>query len=157
MIIHMINWPYFSIETIIKINSNYSPPKSVTTAYEFGTFLKTPTANYLCTDICKTIFVILEVQFHHKGGLSKTCYFEFFFHQTNIQHLLRPPSIFSEHWIWFWPYWFSEKGMQLCWYKFWVIFWSKIHLLLLRGVFFTEKQACTFVHFLYILEPYWTP
>ena len=26
-------------------------------------------ARNLCTDICKTIFVILEVQFHHKGGL----------------------------------------------------------------------------------------
>ena len=39
---YMINWPYFSIETIIKINSNHSPPKSVTTAYEFATFRKTP-------------------------------------------------------------------------------------------------------------------
>ena len=28
----------------------------------------------LCTDICKTIFVILEVQFHHEGGLSGSRY-----------------------------------------------------------------------------------
>ena len=26
----------------------------------------------LCTDICKTIFVFLEVQFHHEGGLSES-------------------------------------------------------------------------------------
>ena len=29
-------------------------------------------ANNSCTDICKTIFVILEVKFHHEGGLSET-------------------------------------------------------------------------------------
>ena len=33
----------------------------------------------LCTDICKTIFVILEVRFHHERGLSETRYFELFF------------------------------------------------------------------------------
>ena len=33
----------------------------------------------LCTDICKTIFVILEVQFHHEGGLSGSRYLELFF------------------------------------------------------------------------------
>ena len=33
----------------------------------------------LCTDICKTIFVILEVQFHHEWGLSKIRYLELFF------------------------------------------------------------------------------
>ena len=41
-------------------------------------------ANNLCTDICKTIFVILEVQFHHEGGLSKTRYFELFFSAWSI-------------------------------------------------------------------------
>ena len=35
-------------------------------------------ASNLCTDICKTIFVILEVQFHHERGLSKSRYFELF-------------------------------------------------------------------------------
>ena len=30
-------------------------------------------------NICKKIFVILEVQFHHEGGLSETRYFELFF------------------------------------------------------------------------------
>ena len=30
-------------------------------------------------DICKTIFVILEVQFHHEGGLSGSRYLELFF------------------------------------------------------------------------------
>ena len=33
----------------------------------------------LCTDICKTIFVFLEVQFHHEGGLSGSRYLELFF------------------------------------------------------------------------------
>ena len=33
----------------------------------------------LCTDICKTIFVILEVQFYHEGGLSGSRYLELFF------------------------------------------------------------------------------
>ena len=32
----------------------------------------------LCTDICKTIFVILEVRFHHEGGLSGSRYLELF-------------------------------------------------------------------------------
>ena len=36
-------------------------------------------ASNLCTDICKTIFVILEVQFHHERGLSETRSFELFF------------------------------------------------------------------------------
>ena len=31
-----------------------------------------------CTDICKTIFVILEVQFHHERGLIQRRYFEVF-------------------------------------------------------------------------------
>ena len=35
-------------------------------------------ARKLCTDICKTIFVILEVQFHHERDLSETRYFELF-------------------------------------------------------------------------------
>ena len=48
-----------------------------------------------------------------------------FFHQTKIQPLLRPPSTFSEHWLWFWPYLFSEKVMKLFWYKIWVIIFTK--------------------------------
>ena len=36
-------------------------------------------SNNLCRDICKTIFVILEVQFHHEGGLSESRYLELFF------------------------------------------------------------------------------
>ena len=35
-------------------------------------------ASNLCTDICKTIFVILEVQVHHGRGLSETQYLELF-------------------------------------------------------------------------------
>ena len=41
-------------------------------------------ASKLCTDICKTIFVILEVQFHHEGGLSETRNFELFFSTWSI-------------------------------------------------------------------------
>ena len=37
--------------------------------------------------ICKTIFVTLEVQFHHQGGLVRHCYFELdlYFHPTNYE------------------------------------------------------------------------
>ena len=38
----------------------------------------------LCTDICKTIFVILEVNFHNEGGLSKSRYFQLFFSSWSI-------------------------------------------------------------------------
>ena len=60
-------------------------------------------ASNLCTDICKTIFVILELQFRHERGLSKTPYLELFsqdgvyFHYAKNQPLLRPRSTFSEH------------------------------------------------------------
>ena len=36
------------------------------------------------TDICKTIFVILEVQFHHEGSLSKSRYFELFLSMVTL-------------------------------------------------------------------------
>ena len=35
-------------------------------------------------NICKEIFVILEVQFHHEGGLSKGCYFELFYSSGSL-------------------------------------------------------------------------
>ena len=38
----------------------------------------------LCTDICKTIFVILEVKFYHEGGLSRSRYLELFFPAWSI-------------------------------------------------------------------------
>ena len=88
-------------------------------------------ANNSCTDICKTIFVILEVQFHHEGAIVKLAILNFFsrhglyFHHTKNQPPLRPPSTFSEHWPWFWPYLFSEKVMKLFWYKIWVIIFTK--------------------------------
>ena len=46
------------------------------------------------------IFIISKVQFHHEGGLSKSCYFELFYqlakkpHHTKNQLSLRPPSCF---------------------------------------------------------------
>ena len=51
-----------------------------------------------CTDICKTIFVILKVQFHHEVGLVKQRYFELFsqhgldFYPTKDRCSLRPTS-----------------------------------------------------------------
>ena len=53
-----------------------------------------------CTDICKTIFVILKVQFHHEVGLVKQRYFELFsrhglyFYPTKDRCLTRPTSTF---------------------------------------------------------------
>ena len=84
-----------------------------------------------CTNISKTIFVILEVQFHHEVGLSGSRYLELFsrqslyFHHTKNQPPLRPPSTFSENWPWFWPYLLSKQFMKKFWYQIWVITFSK--------------------------------
>ena len=81
-----------------------------------------------------------------KGALVKLAILNFFsrhglyFHHTKNQPPLRPPSTFSEHWPWFWPYLFSEKVMKLFWYKIWVIFWSKNHFLQLWGVFWLRNK-----------------
>ena len=40
--------------------------------------------NNQCTDICKKIFVILEVQFHHEGGPIPRRYLELFFSAWSI-------------------------------------------------------------------------
>ena len=78
-------------------------------------------------DVGNNAFVILEVQFHHEGGLSGSRYLELFsrqglyFHHTKNQPPLRPPSTFSEHWPWFWQYLLSEKFTKEVWYKIWVI------------------------------------
>ena len=44
-------------------------------------------ANNLCTDICKTIFVILDVQFHYERGLVQSRYFE--------PQTIRPSAFFT--------------------------------------------------------------
>ena len=41
-------------------------------------------ASKLCTDICKTIFVIFEVQFHHEAGIVQSRYLELFFSEWSI-------------------------------------------------------------------------
>ena len=72
----------------------------------------------------KTIFVILEVQFHHERGLTETRNFELFSrhgldcHHTKNHAPLRPRSTFSEHWPWFWPYLLSENVMRFFCTKF---------------------------------------
>ena len=38
-----------------------------------------------CTNICHQIFVILEVHFHHEGGLSKGRCFELFYSTAELQ------------------------------------------------------------------------
>ena len=48
-----------------------------------------------------------------------------YFYHTKNQPLLRPPSTFSEHWPWFWPYLLSEKVMKFFWYKIWAIVFTK--------------------------------
>ena len=72
-----------------------------------------------------------------------------FFHQTKIQPLLRPPSTFSEHWLWFWQY--LLKVMKKIWCKIWV----RISAIFLFGrFFFNEKQVSTYDHFFNLQKSY---
>ena len=116
-------------------------------------------ANNSCTDICKTIFVILEVQFHHEGGHSETRYFELFFSTW---------SIFS-------PYQKSasaEAPFNLFWTLTMILdiflFWKSYAILLVQnlghnlhkkskivifGASLSEKQPFTFRLFVWRLKP----
>ena len=113
----------------------------------------------LCTDICKTIFVILEVQFHHEGGLSETCYLELFsrhglyFHHAKNQPPLGPPSTFSEHWPWFWQYLLSGKFTKKIWYKIWVITISKSAKFLAWEVYWKRNKSLLLTFFLTFKTP----
>ena len=51
-------------------------------------------ASNLYTDICKTIFVIFEVQFHHEGGFRRRQYFELF--SSNDSYYYHTKSALSE-------------------------------------------------------------
>ena len=96
-------------------------------------------ANNLCTDICKTIFVILEVQFHHEGGLSKTRYFELFFSawsifSPNISPYWGPLQPFLNIDYAFGHICFLKKSYETFWYKIWVIIFTKSAKLSYFGV-----------------------
>ena len=110
----------------------------------------------LCTDICKKIFVIIEVQFHHKRGLRQRRYLELFFSTCSIFspcqksalseapfNLLGTKTMILAIFV-FW------KTYQTFLVQIWVIFWSKIISFSL-GVFFdweTGIYFCPlFVHF----------
>ena len=115
----------------------------------------------LCIDIWKTIFVILEVHFHHERGPSETRYLELFF---SLWSKLSPcqKSASTEA-----PFkFFSPLTLIL------TIFdmkrsigkyltqnlghnnFKKCKISCLRGLL-KEKQVSTFAHFLYLLKPYW--
>ena len=88
-------------------------------------------ARNLCTDICKTIFVILEVQFHHERGLSETRYFELFFSTWSrlspYQKSASAEAPFNLFWtltmiLAIFAFW---KSYEIFWYKIWVIIFTK--------------------------------
>ena len=94
-------------------------------------------ASSLCTDICRTIFVILEVQFHHERGLSETRYFELLFSTWSrlspYQKSDSAEAPFNLFWILtmilaIYTFWKSYWKLLV---KIWVLFGSNIHLFLL--------------------------
>ena len=50
-------------------------------------------ASSLCTDICRTIFVILELLFHHERGLKQRQYLELFFSTRSIFSLCQKSAL----------------------------------------------------------------
>ena len=66
-------------------------------------------ASNLCTDICKTIFVILEVQFHHERGLSETRYFELLFSTWSRLSRLSPYQKMGQ-WV---SQWFIVSDLEI--------------------------------------------
>ena len=119
-------------------------------------------ARNLCTDICKTIFVILEVQFHHERGLSETFYFELFF---STWSRLSPYQKSAS----------AEAPFNLFWTLTMILaifaFWKSYEIVLVQnlghnlhkkckivrfGNSLSEKQPFTFGLFLDVWKPYWT-
>ena len=84
---------------------------------------ETGVASNLWTNICKTIFVFLEVQFHHEGGLSETRYFELF---SRHGLFFTMPKI-SLHWVPLQPFLnINHDFGHICFLKkLWTFFGSK--------------------------------
>ena len=116
-------------------------------------------ASNLCTDICKTIFVILELQFCHERGLSKTPYLELFFSRWCIFSLCQKSAFTEAPFDLFWT-----LTMILAIFAFWkshFLFQNLGHNHLKKrkisclGGLLNEKQASTFDNFVYFSKSYW--
>ena len=116
-----------------------------------------------CTDIWKTLFVILELQFDHEDGLIRRRYFELFFSIQCIFSSCKKSDPNEPVFMLFWTFAVilakytistsSKKiSLQNLGYNL-LKTCSKYHLVCLLN----EKQVSTFAHFLYISEPKWTP
>ena len=100
-------------------------------------------ANNLGTDICKTIFVIFEVQFHQERGLSETRYFE----------------LFSLTWSIFSPYQKSasaEAPFNLFWTLTMILaifaFWKSYEMFLVQNLGHNLHKKWSFCHIWVFLE-----
>ena len=72
------------------------------------------------------------------------------------QPLLRPPSTFSEHWLWFWQYLLSKKETKKMVQNLGQNHPDKCKISCLVG-FFNEKQVYTYDHLFNLQKPYWPP
>ena len=114
-----------------------------------------------CTDICKTIFVILEVQFHHEGCLSGSRYFELLFSGWSIFLPCKNSASSDTLFKLFWTFTLilAKLSNKKCDEKFLVQNLGRNHLkkcnyFCLVGLL-NEKRVSTFVHFLYFSKPHW--
>ena len=104
-------------------------------------------ASNLCTDICKTIFVILEVQFHHEGCLSGSRYFELLFSGWSIFSPCKNSASSDPLFKLFWTLTlilakFSTKNvMKLFWCKIWVLPVSKSAKFLVWWVYWMRNKC----------------
>ena len=116
-----------------------------------------------CTDIWKTLFVILELQFDHESGLIRTRYFELFFSVWSIFSSYKKSAPNEAGFMFFWTFAVilakytistssKKKLLQNMGHNL-LKTCSKYHLVGLLN----EKQVSTFGHFLNISKPYWPP
>ena len=97
-------------------------------------------ASNLCTDICKTIFVILELQFRHERGLSKTPYLELFFSRWCIFSLCQKSAFTEAPFNLFWTLtmilaiFAIWKSCEIFLVQIWVIIFTKSAKLSYLGV-----------------------
>ena len=121
----------------------------------------------LCRDICKSIFVILELQSHYEWSLSKIHYLELFYQHGLYVHHAFTEALFNLFWTltvvlttsasWksYKKNWYFVFPNTKChssfytgkknWYQIWVTLFTNNLISLFGG----SQQVSTFAHFLY--------